>query len=211
MKLGDQLADLPAGFRAVQEDSQHVFRQVMEAFSRPGTVREIVPTGMRALETVVPSMAAIGLALPGSQTPVWLSPTLADQRLMASFLGFHSGCHVVSNASDATYAFVHAADLADIRLSEFPWGTDIEPHLGATVVLAVERLAPLPEDSGMDLIRLSGPGVNGSCELGVRGLSDALILERIGAADAFPRGVDLMLCAENLVAVIPRSAVLEVN
>ncbi len=83
---------LTGGFADPVFDAQSVFKMMMDAMARPGTVQTVVsditppaPLGIAA--------GAIGLTLCDHDTPVWLSTGLAKST-MPEWLSFHTGTAV---------------------------------------------------------------------------------------------------------------------
>ena len=136
--------DLP-GFAEPVADAQAVFRAVLDAMARPGTIRDVgarpgapAPLGM--------AMAAVLLTLADAETPVWLAPSFAGA---GDWVRFHCGARVVGDAAEAV--FVAAQGLPD--LGGLACGTDEEPQGSATVLLQV------PDLRGGARLVVSGPGL----------------------------------------------------
>jgi len=82
------------------------------------------------------------------------------------------------------------------------------PENGATLLLRVASLSSEHSDGGVQL-KLTGPGIQGHTELSVSGLHPSWLIARAGLADAFPLGVDLLLCDERFIAALPRTTRIE--
>jgi alpha-D-ribose 1-methylphosphonate 5-triphosphate synthase subunit PhnH len=177
--------------------SQAVFRAVMDAMARPGT---IVTTD--ALAQAPPPLglaaACVALALVDYETPVWLAPQLAAAADVAAWLRFHTGAPLTDDPQRAAFAFI--ADPHDMpAFADFCQGSMEYPDRATTLVLQVERLS----DNGA--LSLSGPGIKASRTLGAAPLP-ADFAARMGANRAlFPRGVDIILAAGSRLAALPRS------
>jgi alpha-D-ribose 1-methylphosphonate 5-triphosphate synthase subunit PhnH len=177
--------------------SQRVFRSVMDAMARPGT---IVATGglARAPQPLGPAAAAVALTLIDYETPVWLDPALAQSPEVAAWLRFHTGAPLTDDSRQAVFGFI-ADPLRMPRFEAFSQGSMEYPDRAATLVLQVERL------SGDGGFWLSGPGVRGSRALSVSPLP-ADFAARLRANRAlFPRGLDIILASATMVAALPRS------
>lgn len=181
-------------------DSQRIFRALLEALSRPGTIVR-VPGAAGPLPRVQPAAAALLLALLDQDTRLWLSPAYGDA-IAAASLRFHTGCVLVASPGEADFALV--ADPQELPpLETFPNGTDEHPERSASVVLQVPALA---QRRGW---RLSGPGVRGEAHLAVGGLDAGFVAEWDANRRRFPRGVDLYLaCGESLCG-LPRGTLIE--
>ena len=180
---------LPA-FAEPGSDAQVTFRAVLDALSRPGTVRRVA-----AVDPPPPlscAAAAVALTLFDIDTPVHLGAWAAGA---SGWIVFHSGARCDAPLSGAS--FVLAAALPS--LGELSPGSDEDPERSATVILEVAALG-----SG-DAFALTGPGIDGSAALRVEGLPDDFCARWAANHALFPRGVDLILCAGGSVAALPRS------
>lgn len=182
--------DLP-GFADPVGQAQGCFRAVLEAMSRPGTV-------MAAGEGLVPPVpldaatAAVLLTLVDAETKLALAGGCATAR---DWVVFHCGAPVVDAAGDAE--FVVAAAMPDLATLEA--GSDEAPEEGATLVLQVAGFG-----HGQKLV-LAGPGLKVPAVLEVEGLPDDFVAQWGRNHKLFPRGVDLILCAGDRLAALPRS------
>lgn len=191
---------LAVGFADPVLGAQSTFRAALHALSYPGSIVE-VGSGLQAPLPLQPAAAALALTLCDFETPVWLDP-IAGTNAVRSFLRFHCGCSFVDRPNEASFAIV--ADAAAMApLSEFNAGTDEAPDRSATVIIQVRRFVP-----GMGL-RLSGPGIKGSNQVQIDGLTRSLVEQRHAAQADFPRGVDLLLVAGNSLLGLPRTTQLE--
>lgn len=188
---------LAPGFADPVFDSQRVFRAVMDALARPGTVRPLAGPG-GAPPPLTPELAAVALALADHEAPLWLDAPLAAAPEVAAFLRFHTGAAVVADPAETAFALV--SDPARCPAPErFAPGTPEYPDRSATLVLAVEAIVP-----GGGWV-LEGPGIPGAVRLDIRPLPpdmpDRLARNRAG----FPLGVDHLFAAPGRVAGLPRS------
>lgn len=203
MSARDQLRPLaPAmagtllpGFPDPVLDAQSAFRAVLEAMSRPGRVQRL-PRPPAPPAPVFPAAGAVLLALVDSATPV-----LTDAGPEAeAWLRFHAGCPLAGSPAEADFVLATGTPppLAALRA-----GTDEDPQLSATLILQVQALE---EGSGW---RLTGPGIEREHRLRVAGAPPGFIAERTANAALFPRGVDVILCAGDRVAALPRTTWIE--
>ena len=93
--------------------------------------------------------------------------------------------------------------LADARalpaLDRFAFGSNEYPDRAATLILQVESLTQGPA------FELRGPGIDGSAVLRAT-LQPADLFERLAInAALFPRGIDVVLVADDAVVAIPRT------
>ena len=188
-------AALSPGLSDPVQDAQGCFRALLDAMSRPGSVRR-VSAEVRPPEPLFPAAAAVLLTLADAATPVWTDAG-ADA---AAWLAFHAGCPTAASPEGA--AFVLACG-APPTLDALAQGTDEEPQRSATLVVQVSALEP---GRGW---RLSGPGIEVEHRLRVSGLPDGFAARWAANRAAFPRGVDLILCAGRDLAALPRTTAVE--
>lgn len=186
---------LTPGFGEPVADAQACFRALLDAMSRPGSVRR-VPAGLRPPAPLVPAAAAAVLALADAATPVW-TDACPDA---AAWLAFHAGCPPAASPGDAVFVLACGAPPPLDALAQ---GTDEEPHRSATLVVQV---AALEEGRGW---RLTGPGIETEQRLRVSGLPAGFAARWAANRAAFPRGVDVILCAGRDVAALPRTTAIE--
>jgi alpha-D-ribose 1-methylphosphonate 5-triphosphate synthase subunit PhnH len=189
---------LQAGFADPVLDSQRVFRGVLEAMAHPGRVVRLPP--LAAPAPLGAAAAAVCLTLLDFDTPLWLDRAAASPRV-AEYLRFHCGVPLVHSIGTARFALI-----ADARalppLEVFEAGTDERPDLSATLLVQVDDL------QGGRGWRLTGPGIDGEARLDVRGAPALQDLARANAT-RFPRGVDVIVCAGDRLAALPRTTRVE--
>ena len=177
--------------------SQAVFRAVMDAMARPGSI--VATCGLaRAPQPLGLAAAAVALTLFDYETPVWLDAALAQSPEIAGWLRFHTGAPCTHEPHQAAFAII--ADPSRMpQFDAFSQGSMEYPDRAATLVLQVERLSA---DAGL---RLSGPGIRGSCALSAALLpADFATRMRTNRA-LFPCGVDIILASDTMLAALPRS------
>ena len=185
-----------SGFAIPALSAQRVFRTVLSALAEPGRILALDPSCVPP-RAVDPAAAAIILALCDADTPLWLSPAIAQA---ADFFRFHAGAPIVSAASDAL--FLLAPSLERPSLATLRAGTPDYPDHSATMILAVDRLC----DHGW---RLSGPGIADTREFLPQPLDDGFAAEWQHNHAAYPLGIDVIFVARDRVAALPRSTRLE--
>jgi alpha-D-ribose 1-methylphosphonate 5-triphosphate synthase subunit PhnH len=188
---------LAPAFADPVDNAQSVFRAVMDAMARPGTVQTLAP----ALQPPAPlsrGAGAIALALLDYESPFWLDDTLSREPDVAQWLRFHTGAPIARDSRDAAFAFT--ADAARIPdFESFALGTAEYPDRSTTLVLQVEHL------SGPAAMNLSGPGIAGERQFAVSPCPADLIARLQRNHALFPRGLDLLFVTADVVAAIPRS------
>ena len=191
------VAELPAGFADKVLSAQSVFRSVMDAMARPGSVQPIRPaTG--APETMMAGTAAIALTLFDHDTPIWLDQQMSATPEIARWLKFHTSAPVIADASIASFALVgNPRDLPP--LDRFAFGSNEYPDRSTTLILQVESLTDGPA------IELQGPGIEGTAALGAS-IQPQDLFERLAInAVLFPRGIDVVLVHDDAIVAIPRT------
>lgn len=196
MKAQD-LQHIAAGFSHEAFGSQAVFRAALDALSHPGRPT-LVPTDCALPQHGQAAAAALLLGLLDADTTVWLSPALARSDT-AMWLRFHTGCQVVTQASEAHILWIALGDalpaLATLRL-----GSDAYPDQSATCV--IETLALHTDVAGWTL---QGPGIPDQRQLQVNGLTPDFTQAWQHNHASFPRGVDVLLTTPTHVVGLPRT------
>ncbi|KMO30509.1 protein phnH [Methylobacterium variabile] len=189
---------LARGFADPVHDAQGVFRAVMDALARPGTIQPVA-TRLAPPAPLTPELAAVALALADSDAPLWLDAGLARDPAVAGFLRFHTGARITDDPAEAAFALVSdAAACPDFAI--FANGTPAYPDRSATLVLAVSELGDGP--GGW---RLEGPGIRGSARLAASPLPADFSARLARNHAGFPQGIDLILAGPGRVAGLPRS------
>lgn len=190
------LASIAPAFGDPTRESQAVFRKVMDAVARPGSIHDLsfAPDTFEGLDRAA---GAVALTLFDFETPVWLDPALRDGAA-EGWLRFHCGCPLTANPTAAAFAIV--TDVATIpALAAFNQGDAKYPDRSTTLVIQ------LPALEGGPTVTLTGPGVNGEAAMALPGLSDEL-WDQIQANGAqFQFGVDLIFVAGDRLTALPRS------
>ncbi|WP_314948954.1 phosphonate C-P lyase system protein PhnH [Bradyrhizobium cosmicum] len=191
------IAELPPGFADKVLSAQSTFRSVMDAMARPGSVRRIVPmAGSPA--PMMRGTAAIALTLFDHDTPLWLDARISESSDVVKWLKFHTGAPAVQDPSIASFGLISDGALLP-SLERFALGTNEYPDRSTTLILQVESL-----DAGRSF-ELRGPGIDGVAML-LASFKPFDLFERLRFNEAlFPRGIDVVLVADDAVAAIPRT------
>jgi alpha-D-ribose 1-methylphosphonate 5-triphosphate synthase subunit PhnH len=191
------VAELPTGFADKVLSAQATFRSVMEAMARPGSVHRIAAlTGGPGV--MMRGTAAIALTLFDHDTPVWLDPLMSETADVTKWLKFHTGAPVTANSSICSFAMI-----GDPRtlpaLDRFAFGSNEYPDRSTTLILQFESLT-----QGQTL-ELRGPGIDGTAVLQAA-IQPADLFERLEInRTLFPRGIDVVLVADDVIVAIPRT------
>lgn len=188
------------GFADPVMDAQRVFRAVLEATARPGTIVDC-PVAPPAPPPLDPATFAVALALLDFETPLWLDQAAASDATQRT-LRFHCGCPLVAETERAAFAIV-AAPRTMPPLSAFHAGSDELPDRSTTLIIQVASL------TGGEAFSLAGPGIRDSAQLAATGFPPDFGRWVRDNHDLFPRGVDLIFTCGALLAALPRSTRLE--
>ncbi|MDX3971813.1 MAG: phosphonate C-P lyase system protein PhnH [Bradyrhizobium sp.] len=191
------IAELPPAFADKVLSAQSTFRSVMDAMARPGSVQRIVPMA-GAPGPMMRGTAAIALTLFDHDTPLWLDARMVESSDLVKWLKFHTGAPVVRDCSIASFALI-SDGTALPPLDRFALGTSEYPDRSTTVIIQVDSLAT---GRGFEL---HGPGIDGVATLQVS-IKPFDLFERLRVNEAlFPRGIDVVLVADDAVVAIPRT------
>ena len=142
--------------------------------------------------------AAIALTLFDHDTPLWLDARMAESTDVLKWLKFHTGAPVIEDSSIAAFAFISDGVLLP-ALERFALGTNEYPDRSTTVIIQVESLG-----TGRSF-ELRGPGIDGVATLQAS-IKPFDLFERLNVNETlFPRGIDVVLVADDAVVAIPRA------
>lgn len=190
------LAEIAPGFVDPTRDSQAVFRRVMDAIARPGTIQDLSfapppPVGLGR------AAAAVALTLFDFETLVWLDPALRGGAA-ADWLRFHCTCPLTDDPAQAAFAVVVDVPAAP-PLAAFNPGEAKYPDRSTTLILETPSLV------GGLCATLQGPGIKDRTSIAPAGLDRAFWAQVQDNHQKFQFGVDLVLAAGDLIAGLPRS------
>jgi alpha-D-ribose 1-methylphosphonate 5-triphosphate synthase subunit PhnH len=172
-----------------------VFRPLLQAMSRPGTIQRL-PAAARAR----PLLAVLGAI---SDREVSFHVTGADDPALRRELAWATGARPAS-LEQADFVVCPAGESGG-RLLRARRGTLEYPDAGATIVYAIRRCAP---EGGRAVLR--GPGIRDTVRPGLEGLGAQELAQLREANREFPLGVDaIFLDPEGQLICIPRSTRIE--
>jgi alpha-D-ribose 1-methylphosphonate 5-triphosphate synthase subunit PhnH len=191
------VAELPAGFADKVLSAQSVFRSVMDAMARPGSIQRIASAAATPV-TMMRGTAAIALTLFDHDTPIWLDAQMSATVDVAKWLKFHTSAPVMADSSIASFALV--GDPKNMpSLDRFAFGSNEYPDRSTTLILQVESLTDGPA------VKLEGPGIDGTATLRAS-IQPRDLFERLAInATLFPRGIDVVLVHDDSIVAIPRT------
>lgn len=182
-----QAETLSGGFADPPIQSAHVFRSLMEAMARPGTIHHI--GGAEPPAPLSRAAGAVLLTLCDTETPIYLAGE-ADCDAVRAWLAFHTGAPLVG---PSYCMFALGRWQALVPLSAYPIGTPDYPDRSATLIVDGTELAA----SGATL---TGPGIKDTA---------SLALPDVGAVQAntalFPLGLDFIFTSGSQLAALPRT------
>ncbi len=185
------------GFADPVFEAQDVFRRLMNAMARPGTI-ESVATTARPPAPLSPVSGALALALFDADTPVWLDPTLAGAPDVTQWLRFHTGVAITADAATAQFALI--ADPSRLeRLDGFAQGEQAYPDRSTTLIIEVGTL------TGGVPMTLTGPGIRTQASIAPVGLPETFADQWAANHALFPRGVDVVLASAGGLVALPRT------
>jgi alpha-D-ribose 1-methylphosphonate 5-triphosphate synthase subunit PhnH len=189
--------ELPPGFADKVASAQSTFRSVMDAMARPGSVQRVVASAGFPVP-LMRGTAAIALTLFDHDTPIWLDARMSETSDVTKWLKFHSGAPVVRDSSIASFALI--GDAAALpSLERFSFGSNEYPDRSTTLIVQLESLA-----EGAT-VELCGPGIDGRATIQAA-IEPADLFERLMVNEKlFPRGIDVVLVADDSIVAIPRT------
>jgi len=187
---------LTGGFAEPVFQAQGVFKAMMDAMARPGSIQTLSPDAAPPAPMGA-AAGAIALTLCDHDTPVWLSPAL-NKSAVPGWLSFHTGATVTTEKAEARFAFVDSG-MALSTFGLFAPGTQEYPDRSTTVVIEIAAL-----DGGRTLA-LMGPGIKTVTEIAPVGLPETFIRLWNENRALFPRGVDIVLAAGSSFLCLPRT------
>ncbi|MCS3738319.1 phosphonate C-P lyase system protein PhnH [Rhizobium sp. BK661] len=187
---------LTGGFAEPVFHAQRVFKLMMDAMARPGTIQTVSPDALPPAPLGV-AAGAIALTLCDHDTPVWLSSGLAKSAV-PQWLGFHTGAPVTPEKAGARFAFVEAGTpLSSFGL--FAAGTQEYPDRSTTLVIE------LADIEGGRKLALMGPGIKTVTDIAPLGLPDTFLRLWTENRALFPRGIDIVLTSGSRFVCLPRT------
>lgn len=188
---------IEGGFADPVFDAQQVFRAIMDAMARPGTVHAVAALAVPPAP-LAPLSAAAALTLCDADTPLWLDPELTVTPVPRAWLGFHTGAPPAATPADAHFALV-SRPASLMALENFAQGTQEYPDRSTTLILQLESLVSGPE------LLLEGPGIERRTTFCPAPMPRHFIEQWKQNRGRFPRGIDLILTGPEGIACLPRT------
>jgi alpha-D-ribose 1-methylphosphonate 5-triphosphate synthase subunit PhnH len=188
---------LEGGFSNPVLDAQSVFRVLMDAMARPGSIARM-DTDASPPAPLESAAGAVACALIDADTAYWLD-SLLDGEALRSWLAFHTGARPAASMPEAAFALV-ANPSSMPPFERFAQGSQEYPDRSATLVLQLEGL------EGGTPLTFRGPGIKDRVTIAPRGLPVDFATQWQANRKRFPCGVDLILTAGDAFVCLPRSA-----
>ncbi|MFB5188995.1 phosphonate C-P lyase system protein PhnH [Alicyclobacillus fastidiosus] len=201
-------------------DTQHVYRQLVDATARPGRIYSIVTVCERLFELGKRNagLAACALALLDQEVCFSVVAKESSASILREFLRWET-FSLSANSSDADYVFIDCGQISTVNVRELMGalnrGTLLDPHKSATAFLAVDVLAETTEkvDEAASLcMRLRGPGIDGTRHIAVIGMDSEWMFAREMVNVEYPLGIDIFLVSEaGQIIGLPRTTIVEIE
>ncbi len=185
--------------------SQAVFRRLLDALSRPGTIFSLPPVAYTGSPHGFPVSALSVLKTLCDHRVTFSVGRPNERRAWISYLEVNLSTPF-RRPEEADFVLFDGAGF-DEEFAYLKRGTPEFPERSATALLCVGALADLSAASDdTRTLHLEGPGVKGRASLFVAGLDGRYIEERARANRFAPMGIDLILIDRDArVAGLPRS------
>jgi alpha-D-ribose 1-methylphosphonate 5-triphosphate synthase subunit PhnH len=183
------------GFSDIGPDSQRVFRVLLDAMARPGTLHDL-PVALAPPAPLSSAAAAVALTMADFETPVWLD---CAEPACAAYLRFQCGCPLTPSPATAAFALITAPSRMP-PLEAFGQGSDDYPDRSTTLIIE------LPDLTGGTSWTLHGPGIESSVIFSPQGLPADFAAWFDANHRQFPCGVDLIFTSGGRLACLPRSS-----
>lgn len=165
---------------------QRVFRELLEAFSRPGDIRDLSPL----VDGAIAQRAVLATLMDGEMT-------LADPHGQIIDTDWPLLQATPDTSESARHVAVDGRRAPDFQPT---LGSLESPECGATVLIEIEHLG----DGDLSL-ELAGPGISGRRALYLTGLHPDWLTRRADWVSGFPLGVDLLLSDAQRIVALPRT------
>lgn len=177
------------------DECQQVFRILLDALARPGTIAEL------PLELGDPLDLPL-LALTDGTTPIAALDPTEDE--MARVTEIHQLTQAPLAPVLQARFVVSYRDPDPLAMAELNTGCDDRPHEAALLIQsAMVAEQPQPDFSAW---QLSGPGIDGTTQIQVAGLSRSFFRARDRLVAGYPQGVDVVLVSPSgAVLGLPRT------
>ena len=185
--------------------SQEAFREILNAMAYPGKIvtlsgAAMVPHGVHGAAWIVL------LTLVDETVRLWTD--LPEDHEAHRALHFLTRVQIVHDTADVDFVLI----TDPMALSEpyaFRIGSELDPQLGATLILQQSCLTECADSARNESLILSGPGIPHIRRLWAEGCPPSFWDWRVNLERLYPRGVDLLLTHRSSFVAIPRSVLVQ--
>ena len=189
-------------------DAQKSFRLLMDAFSHPGTIHSFDHFELNQPIEIYKSNVIIALSL--FDNNIGFHASSCYNLNVENYLHLNSSAKI-ENIETADYVFLNGQNDISNLIDQCKIGDLLYPEKNATIILAVNTISNDKIQNFDCQINLSGPGIQTTNHLFVKGLNLANLETIKSLNEEFPLGVDLILTdAFEKITVIPRSIQIEI-
>jgi alpha-D-ribose 1-methylphosphonate 5-triphosphate synthase subunit PhnH len=189
-------------------DAQKSFRLLLDAFSHPGTIYCFDYFELNQPNELYKSNVIIALSLFDNNISFHASSSYNLN--VENYLHLNSSAKI-ENIETADYVFLNGQNDISNLIDQCKIGDLLYPEKNATLILAVNTISndKIPQFDCQ--INLSGPGIQTTNNLFIKGLNLANLETIKSLNEEFPLGVDLILTDSfEKITVIPRSIQIEI-
>lgn len=188
--MSETMTTVALGAGLDPDQAQSVYRTLLDALSRPGTVQTLPHTGF-------PSALLPALALADLETGTHLLEDATSA--WTPVLAVATGAPV--QALPVAKYVTALRPMTTTELGSVAIGSALSPESGATVVCAVDSLI------GGTPVELTGPGIKKSTQIFPTGIDAEFWSTREQLVDGFPAGIDLLLIGlDGSMVAVPRTS-----
>ncbi|WP_432464652.1 phosphonate C-P lyase system protein PhnH [Agarivorans sp. QJM3NY_33] len=195
------MLQIETGFAQPVHHAQHCFRQILKAFSEPGS--RVSLNKHRGFAPLNPAASQVIMSLCDQHTGLYLSPELAKPTDLAhavANLAFHNGVQRTT-LQQADFVVINSTQTID--LMQCKAGSDMSPEHSAMLLVQTEDL-----DSG-PRFRLSGPGIQHPIIRQFGELGASLLDYLSKPSHHYPLGLEFVFCHQQSLLAISRTTQLE--
>ncbi|WP_028025689.1 phosphonate C-P lyase system protein PhnH [Enterovibrio calviensis] len=189
------MSKITAGFESPVHDAQQVFRELMEAMSRPG--KRVSLNYSAQFGTTSRAATQVLLTLADNVTNLWFSRHFKGDEALVENVRFHCSAPLTEHKADSVFALAKCSELENF--DGFNVGSEHYPDRSTTLIVEVESLTE------GDALTLSGPGIQSTTQTKVKGLSPLFLSALVTKRSQFPHGIDILFTSGSDVVALPRS------
>ncbi|WP_163536998.1 phosphonate C-P lyase system protein PhnH [Gracilibacillus sp. YIM 98692] len=194
----------------VTSDTQEIYRKLLGGMARPGSIQSIQKSAQKlsAISKEGASLLAIALTLLDKEASFHFMTN--DKEEWNHYIKWQTFSEP-ETIQQADYLFVNQllneAEIAQL-LQKVKKGSLEEPYNSATLIIRVDNISS--NKSNGNILKLSGPGINGSSICYMNGISNSWFTFRESLNSEYPMGVDFIFTTESGEFIaIPRTTVVE--